>query len=142
MNRYHDPSTDPLPIRSPYHEAERQRLEQLTADFLATGGRIQEVGCQMRDKYTFVIDPSRSPLYAHLFAQPEDRELPAPLTAQAEPESALPAELMPAEQLASRLMVQAALGASPKAAADAVGISEKHARQLARDFHIKFQCQR
>ncbi|WP_260419322.1 hypothetical protein [Pseudomonas aeruginosa] len=41
MERYHNPQTDPLPLRSPYHEAERQRLEQLTAEFLASGGEIQ-----------------------------------------------------------------------------------------------------
>ncbi|MCY1302213.1 hypothetical protein D9M70_518590 [compost metagenome] len=58
------------------------------------------------------------------------------------PEHEQPAELLPGEQLAARLMVQAALGASPKSAAKAIGITEKHARQIARDFRITFTRQR
>ncbi|MCY1353398.1 hypothetical protein D9M69_397380 [compost metagenome] len=144
MQRYHDPSTDPLPIKSPYHEAERQRLEQKVSEFLAKGGEIQQIGHQMRDKYVFVISPSKSPVYAHLFEQPAAPEATAakPVTARAEPEQAEPVELLTADRLAARLMVQAALGASPAAAARAVGITEKHARQIARDYSIKFQRQR
>lgn len=164
MQRYHDTSTDPLPIRSPYHEKERQRLEQLTAEFLAKGGQVQEVGFQMRDKYTFVIAPAKSPVYAHLFVQPEAEPLRAkseqkPVVALVEPEIEveqiqveLPEQHQVAEksrrtgltsaQLAARLMVQAKLGASPGAAAKAVGIGEKEARQLARTFHITFKRQR
>ncbi|MCY1314712.1 hypothetical protein D9M70_654080 [compost metagenome] len=95
----------------------------------------------MRDKYVFVISPSRSPVYAHLFEQPAAPEAPAakPVTARAEPEQVEPVELLP---LAARLMVQAALGANPAAAARALGITEKHARQIARDYSIKFQRQR
>lgn len=148
MERYHDTQTDPLPLRSPYHEAERQRLEQLTSEFLAKGGEIQQIGHQMRDKYTFVLNPSRSPVYAHLFAPavplvPEQpRAEVRELTAQAKPERRVPAALLDARTLAARLMVQAALDATPEQAATAVGISEKHARQLMRDFNIKFHRQR
>lgn len=146
MERYHDPQTDPMPLRSPYHEAERQRLEQLTAEFLAKGGEIQEVGHQMRDKYTFVLNPSRSPVYAHLFdkqAEPLVAKAPArELTTQVKPERGTPPALLDARTLAARLMVQAALGASPGQAAKVVGIGEKHARQLIRDFNIKFHRQR
>ncbi|MFV3367534.1 hypothetical protein ACNFH5_05060 [Pseudomonas sp. NY15435] len=146
MQRYHDTQTDPLPLRSPYHEAERQRLEQLTTDFLAQGGEIQQVGHQMRDKYTFVLNPARSPVYAHLFEQPapapEAPPVERPLTAQAKPERATPAPLLDARTLAARLIVQAALGAAPGQAAKAVGIGEKHARQIIRDFNIKFHRQR
>lgn len=50
---------------------------------------------------------------------------------------------LPQEFLArGGLIVQAVLGASPKQAAQAVGIGEKQARQLARDFHIQFKRQR
>ncbi|WP_281687596.1 hypothetical protein [Pseudomonas citronellolis] len=149
MERYHDPQTDPLPLRSPYHEAERQRLEQLTADFLAKGGEVQQVGHQMRDKYPFVIDARRTPVYAHLLDQPAQPLVAKPTktverepTAQAKPERKVPPALLDARTLAARLMVQAALGASPGRAARAVGICEKHARQLIRDFNIKFHRQR
>lgn len=148
MQRYHDTRTDPLPIRSPYHEAERQRIEQATAEFLAKGGKVRQVGYQMKEgPQAFVIDPKKTPVYAHLFEQPEaelvrSKPLPKPLTAQVMPEQEQPAELLPGEQLAARLMVQAALGASPKSAAKAVGITEKHARQIARDYRIKFSRER
>lgn len=133
MQRYHDTSNDPLPLSTPGHEAERQRLAQATQAYLAKGGQI---GYQMKDKYSFVIDASRSPVYAHLFQPPA-------ITAQARPEvEAELAELLSGEQLAARLIVQAALGASPKQAAQAVGIGEKQARQLARDFAIQFKRQR
>ncbi|WP_137971889.1 hypothetical protein [Pseudomonas sp. F(2018)] len=164
MQRYHDTSTDPLPIRSPYHEQERQRLEELTAEFLAKGGQVQEVGFQMRDKYTFVIAPEKTPIYSHLFVRPEAGPLrakaqPAPACAPAKPDIEI--EQMQDEQseqlqvvekdrcsdlttpqLAARLMVQAKLGASPMAAAEAVGVTEKQARQLARDFRFTFNRQR
>lgn len=136
MQRYHDTSNDPLPLSTPGHEAERQRLAQATQAYLAKGGQIEQIGYQMKDKYSFVIDASRSPVYAHLFQPPA-------ITAQARPElEAELAELLPGEQLAARLIVQAALGASPKQAAQAVGIGEKQARQLARDFAIQFKRQR
>lgn len=164
MQRFHDPSTDPLPLRSPYHEEERQRLEQLTAEFLAKGGQVQEVGFQMRDKYTFVIDPTKSPVYSHLFVQPEAEPLRAKAQSVAtaapakpeikverlqdeEPEQHQVVEKgrrvgLTSAQLAARLMVQAKLGAPPKVAAETLGITEKHARQLARDFRITFTRQR
>lgn len=163
MQRYHDPSIDPLPQRSSQLEAEARRIALATEAFLANGGQIEQVGHQMKSTSpTFVIDPSKTPVYAHLFAQPEAepvRAKPAdvPVTAPAEP--VVEAQVQPqqpteppvskpqapalkAQQLAARMMVQAALGASPKAAADALGISEKHARQVARDYHITFQRQR
>lgn len=148
MQRYHDTSTDPLPIRSPYHEAERQRIEQATAEFLAKGGQVHQVGFQMKEgPQAFVIDPKKTPVYAHLFEQPEAeplraKPLPKLLTTQVMPEQEQPAELLPGEQLAARLMVQAALGASPRSAAKAVGITEKHARQIARDYRIQFSRER
>ncbi|TWC35081.1 hypothetical protein FBY03_111129 [Pseudomonas sp. SJZ079] len=136
MQRYHDTNRDPLPIRSPGLDAERQRLEQATLAFLAEGGQIEQIGYQMKDKYSFVIDASKSPVYAPLFQ-------PSSITAQAKQAlEAEPVELLSGEQLAARLIVQAALGASPKQAAQAVGIGEKQARQLARDFHIQFKRQR
>lgn len=164
MQRYHDTSRDPLPIRSPYHDQERLNIAKATEAFLAKGGQIEQVGHQMQaSSPTFVINPTKTPVYAHLFVRPEDepvRAKPAvkPNTGPAKPEieAETPAvEAKPAEPkrtdvvqelrdvaLASRLMVQAALGASPGIAARAVGITEKQARQVARDFNITFKRQR
>lgn len=164
MQRYHDTSRDPLPIRSPYHDQERLSIAKATEEFLAKGGQIQQVGHQMQaTSPTFVINPTRTPVYAHLFVRPEDEPLRAkpavkPNTVPAKPEiegEAPAAEAKPAAPkradvvqeprdvaLASRLMVQAALGASPGIAARAIGIPEKQARQVARDFNITFKRQR
>lgn len=162
MQRYHDPSEDPQ--SATMHEQERQRIAAATEAFLAKGGQIEQVGHQMQDTSpTFVINPTRTPVYAHLFVRPKDepvRAKPAvkPNTAAAKPEIEAEAPAVEAKPeapqrtdvvqelrdvaLASRLMVQAALGASPGIAARAIGISEKQARQVARDFNIKFKRQR
>ncbi|WP_395505972.1 hypothetical protein [Ectopseudomonas hydrolytica] len=164
MQRYHDASRDPLPIRSPYHDQERLNIAKATEEFLAKGGQIEQVGHQMQaTSPTFVINLTRTPVYAHLFVRPEDEPLRAkpalkPNTAPAKPGievEAPAAEAKPAAPkradvvqelrdvaLASRLMVQAALGASPGIAARAIGIPEKQARQVARDFNITFKRQR
>ncbi|MDA8483616.1 hypothetical protein NNO07_11085 [Pseudomonas resinovorans] len=131
------------PGNSEEREALRQLLAQRTEEFLAQGGQVEQVGFQMKDTpEVFVINPRKTPVYAHLFQQSETGSQEKPLTAQAEPERELPVERLPGEQLAARLMVQAALGASPRSAAKAVGITEKHARQIARDYRIKFSRER
>lgn len=158
MERYHDTTADPLPLYSPRLEEERQRIEQATAEFLAKGGAVQRVGYQMKDHQVWVINPKKTPVYAHLFEPPQPDPLhakPAPTPAPAVPPAPVqkqlvapraPTKVRPAEatspQLAARLMVQAKLGATPKAAAEAIGITEKHARQLAREFRIQFKRQR
>lgn len=108
MQRYHAPSSDPLPLVSPQREIDRARIAQATREFLARGGQIQQVGFQMSDQQPFVITGAKKR----------------------------------AEQLARRLQVQAALGATPAAAAAALGITEKRARQLAQDYRIEFKHQR
>jgi hypothetical protein len=150
MQRYHDPSEDPLSATA--HEQERQRIAAATEEFLDKGGKIEQVGHQMQTTSpTFVINPTRTPVYAHLFVRPEEEPLRAkpavqPITTPAKP--AVKAEAPKGRQefhqeaMASRLMVQAALGASPAAAARAIGITEKKARQVARDFNITFKRQR
>lgn len=162
MQRYHDPSEDPQSVTA--HEQERQRIAAATEAFLTKGGQIQQVGHQMQaTSPTFFINPTTTPVYAHLFVRPEDepvRAKPAvnPNTAPANPEIEVEApavEVKPAAPkradvvqelldvaMASRLMVQAALGASPGIAARAIGITEKQARQVARDFNITFKRQR
>lgn len=158
MQRYHDTSADPLPLKSTHLDAERERIEQATAEFLAKGGRIERVGYQMRDLQPWVINPKRTPVYSHLFQRPdpipqaqptpepetvlEVVPVPAVLPTPARPQAKRRAADVPAAQLATRLMVQAALGASPAVAAKAVGITEKDARQVARDFRITFKRQR
>ncbi|MGK4344022.1 hypothetical protein ACSMFT_23200 [Ectopseudomonas oleovorans] len=163
MQRYHDPSEDPLPATAA-HEQERQRIAAATEAFLAKGGQIEQVGHQMQaTSPTFVINPTKTPVYAHLFVRPEDETLRAkpvvkPITVPAkpavkaeapavEPKPAAPKRTDVVQELrelsiAARLMVQAALGASPGIAARAIGINEKQARQVARDFNITFKRQR
>ena len=69
MQRYHDTRSDPLPMHSPQHDIERANLDRLTAEFLARGGKVQQVGHQMSSaSATFTINPERSPIYTHLFA--------------------------------------------------------------------------
>lgn len=130
MERYHDPSQDPQSLTSV--ERERQRIAAATEAFLAGGGKIEVVGHQMQAAgRAFVIDPKKTPVYAHLFVPG-----PEPVTNGAQPAGLAP------QQLAARLMVQAALGSSPQEAARAIGISERQARQIARDFRIQFKRQR
>lgn len=161
MRLHHDPSTDPLTATA--HEQERKRIADATAAFLAQGGQIEQVGHQMQDANpAFVINPRKTPVYAHLFVQPEAEQLrakvqPLATAAMAEPEDEQlqderpelhqvvdmpPCASLNSPRLAARLMVQAKLGASPKVAAEAVGVTEKRARQLARDFRFTFTRQR
>jgi len=130
MQRYHDPSNDPLPTRSPSRDKERERLAQLTQAFLDAGGKIEQVGHRMKDRYAFIVRTRKSPPEAEPMA-PLQAELGSP---DAAPE-------MSARQLSARLMAQAALGASPGAAAHILGISEQRALQLAREYRITFKRQ-
>lgn len=134
MQRYHDPSTDPLPLRSAINEAERQRLQQLTEAFLGNGGEIEQVGFQMKDKYTFVIDASRSPVYAHLFQKAAEPPKAQPKAAPAEAPARSPE---PAAELPVCLIrAWAVLGYTPKQMADRLEVSEKTVRQACRDHSI------
>lgn len=143
---------DPFPLSSPVLERERARIAKLTEQFLANGGEIQQVGFQMTDRYAFVIDPKRTPVYAHLFqpapapkavpAAPVEQASPEPLPEAPAPEPVPAVEecpRLPGRNTAVRLM---ALGYSPRQAALVTGISEKEARQLARTFHITLKRQR
>ncbi len=68
MQRYHDVEFDPLPLYSPAHEKARERIAAQTQAFLDNGGAIEQVGFQMiNTPVCFVIDPRRTPVYAHLF---------------------------------------------------------------------------
>jgi len=133
MQRYHDPRIDPLPQRSAHLEAEALRIEQATQAFLANGGKIEQIGYQMSDApTTFVINPEKTPVYAHLF-QPPAGEVDAP---QAAPVCDLDAKQ------AAQVMARAALGEPPKWIAKRLHMTEKRVRQLARDYHISFRAQR
>jgi len=137
MQRYHDPRIDPLPQRSAHLEAEALRIEQATQAFLANGGKIEQIGYQMSDApTTFVINPEKTPVYAHLF-QASPGEVDA---TQAEP-VVEPACDLEAKQ-AAQVMARAALGEPPKWIAKQLHMTEKRVRQLARDYHISFRAQR
>lgn len=138
VQRYHDTRSDPLPIHSPQHDIERANLDQLTAEFLRRGGKVQQVGHQMSNApATFTINPERSPVYAHLFAA-----TPSVPT----PESVLPTEVYGSQPDAGKhaalIMVDAAMGNSPKWIARKHHMTEKYVRQVARDYHITFHTQR
>ena len=137
MQRYHDSAKDPLPIHSPQHDIERANLDRLTAEFLASGGKVQHIGHQMSSApATFTINPERSPVYAHLFAA-------APPVAAAE--AVVPAEIEgfpDTNKHAALIMADAAMGNTPKWIARKHHMTEKYVRQVARDYHITFQTQR
>lgn len=136
MQRYHDTRSDPLPLHSPQLDIERANLDRLTAEFLGRGGEIQQVGHRMSSApATFTINPERSPVYAHLFAPAAPAPAPAPATATppAQPEAQVHAAL---------IMADAALGNSPRWIANKYHMTEKHVRQVARDYHITFHKQR
>lgn len=134
------------PTRSDERDELRQLLAEQTDAFLAAGGQVQQVGHQMREPSNkFTVSPAKATPLERLLGKPKatrPQALPKPLTAQARPQRSQPTPLLPADQLAARLMAQAALGASPSAAAKAIGITEKQARQIARDFNITFTRQR
>jgi len=137
MQRYHDPRIDPLPQRSAHLESEAARIEQATQVFLANGGKIEQIGYQMSDApTTFVINPEKTPVYAHLF-QPPAGEADAPQVAPV----VEPACDLEAKQ-AAQIMARAALGEPPKWIAKQLHMTEKRVRQLARDYHISFRAQR
>lgn len=168
MVRCREMGPEPAPLYRPDLEAERTRIEEATRAFLAKGGEIRQVGFRMSDQAPlFVIDPKRTPVYAHLFEatavlaealSPDPEPLPVtaaaaappPAPAPTPPMSPAPADPEPTQEpvkakvngLAVRVMVQASLGATPKETAKVLGISEKSVRQLARDYHITFKRQR
>jgi hypothetical protein len=147
MQRYHDINKDPLPIHSPQHEIERTWLDQQVAEFLARGGKVQQVGYQMSNApATFVIDAQRSPVYAHLFVPATS---PEPLPAISTEVREVAADQAKTVQLddqdvqhAAVIMASAALGESPKWIAKKHHMTEKRVRQIARDYRIPFRKQR
>lgn len=147
MQRYHDTHNDPLPLTSTVHDAERARIGQATQAFLAKGGEIEQIGYQMSDApANFVINPERTPVYAHLFQPPAAEPVQQP---EPEPESEPAAvDQAPTEaddlevKQAAQVMAAAALGDVPKWIAKKLHMTEKRVRQLARDYHISFRAQR
>lgn len=146
MQRYHQPSVNALPARPAQLETESRRLAEATEAFLAKGGQIQTVGNQMKDSYpAFVINPAKTPVYAHLFEQTKALSaFPAPIEALPvlpEP-TAVPAQpemdqvQLSDAQLAGRVMAKAMLGDAPKRIAEQLILSEKKVRQLCRDYNI------
>lgn len=145
MQLHHDPSTDPTSVTS--HERERQRIADATAEFLARGGEVQQLGHQMQTSSpTFVINPKTTPVFAHLFVKPQMEVAPAPVAAQ--PDASI--ELVPPaveneprqEVPVALLRAWAVLNKPPQEMAARLGISEKELRQLCRDHQIKITRQR
>lgn len=140
MQRYHDTRNDPLPMHSPQHNTERANLARQTAEFLARGGKVQQVGHRMSSApATFTINPERSPVFAHLFAPVALKAVPP---AQVLPERTTELAQTDEQKLAALVMADAALGNSPKWIAKKHHMTEKRVRQIARDYHITFHVQR
>lgn len=128
-----------LPARSPELEAESRRIAAATEAFLARGGEIEQVGAKMLDgPEPFVINPRRTPVYAHLFEQAEPTPAPAapkPATAKqpigriAQPAPATPSPV-------ALIRAWALLGRTPKEMAESLNIREKDLRQLCRQHGI------
>lgn len=140
MKRYHDTNNDPLPIHSSQHDIERANINRLTSEFLLRGGEIVQIGHCMSDKTAnFIINPERTPVYAHLFTQPEaiaTRERFETVSKQCDDEHSH------TERHATLIMIDAALGNSPKWIAQKHHMTEKYVRQVARDFNITFHTHR
>lgn len=122
-----------LPARSPELEAESRRIAAATEAFLARGGEIEQVGAKMLDgPESFVINPRRTPVYAHLFEQAEPT--PAPAVPQPVGRIAQPAPATPSP--VALIRAWALLGHTPKDMAERLNITEKHLRQLCRQHGI------
>lgn len=64
MERYHNTAGDPPRSDMQVKEAERLRLQQQMADFLARGGAVQQIGYQMSTgPEPFVINARTTPVY-------------------------------------------------------------------------------
>lgn len=63
MERYHDTAGDPPRRDILVKAADRRALAEKIEAFLARGGRVQQVGHQMREKQPFVINPRTTPVY-------------------------------------------------------------------------------
>lgn len=64
MERYHDTAGDPPRRDAAVKAADRAALADQMEAFLARGGRVQEIGHQMREApEPFVINPLTTPVY-------------------------------------------------------------------------------
>lgn len=132
--------SEPVPNFQPVSAAERARLDAAAAEFLALGGQIEQVEPQrMKGDYgfaDFVLDPKRTPLYAHLF------EAPTGAVEAVEEEATSTRTGDEAEvRLAAKVMAEASLGYPPARIARRLGLPEKRVRQLCRDYRISFKSQ-
>ncbi|WP_312395798.1 hypothetical protein [Stutzerimonas kunmingensis] len=128
-----------LPARSPELEAESRRIAAATEAFLARGGEIEQVGAKMLDgPEPFVINPRRTPVYAHLFEQAEPTPAPAaPKPAKAKQPVGRIAQPAPATPSPVALIrAWGLLGRTPKEMAESLNIHEKDLRQLCRQHGI------
>lgn len=111
------------------NQAYRAFLDDKVAEFVASGGQIEEVppGCCQRNPKprNYVVESARTPVYAALFEG-----------------SAVPAFDPKAAKLASLVATEAAKGRSPSSIGWKLGLLERQVRQIGRDYHIRFHVQR
>ncbi|MDW3715326.1 hypothetical protein PSGK_31850 [Pseudomonas solani] len=137
IRNFHDTTREePCAHMTDAHRRESERLAKMTEAFLASGGTVEQVGFQMSEKpKTFVINP-------HVPLTPEQRAEPVPPVDESICVEFAEKRLTGDDRLAALVLAEAALGHPPKRIAFRLGMTEKRVRQLARQYHIKFQRQR
>lgn len=132
MERYHSTAGDPPSRDMTRHQRESMELEQQIAEFLASGGKIQVVGAQMREEpEPFVINPQTTPVY--------NDELPA--VAKAPPRKERRKQAATAQEyetLAVKIIVEAALGSSVMQTARSLGIPVARCQAIADQHRVQF----
>lgn len=137
MRNFHDTTREePAAHMTDAHRRESERLAKMTEAFLASGGIVEQVGFQMSEKpQTFVINP-------HVPLTVAQRTEPVPPVDESICVEFAETRLTGDAKLAALVLAEATLGHAPKRIAFRLGLTEKRVRQLARQYHIKFQRQR
>jgi len=137
IRNFHDTTREePAAHMTDAHRRESERMAKMTEAFLASGGVIEQVGFQMSEKpKTFVINP-------HVPLTPEQRAEPVLPVDESICIEFAETRLTGDAKLAALVLAEAGRGHPPKRIAFRLGMTEKRVRQLARQYHIKFQCQR
>lgn len=137
IRNFHDTTREePAAHMTDAHRRESERLAKMTEAFLASGGTVERVGFQMSEKpQTFVINP-------HVPLTVAQRAEPVPPVDESICVEFAETQLTGDVRLAALVRAEAERGHPPRRVAFRLGMTEKRVRQLARQYHIKFQRQR
>jgi len=118
-----------IPLRSPVFDADRTAIAAATEAFLAKGGKIEQVGQETAFvEYQWGNSRPSKPV-------PND----GPVSPEKEQAMPVDAAVDMTASLVGKVMAQAVLGRSPRQIALSLGFTEKHVRQIGRDYHIQFR---